>query len=293
MAEIVFEQGKDYLIADDHNLFFSKELEEGKITIYDRRREDVLLYPNKYLELRSMGAKIGDGILDDVQKTTVTVPANQRQLAIQHTDYSSQYIVLHIPQTTINHLFGLDPDWPDYTRLNITTQAGRDYLVGRTLETGNKSSSALDKGIEYLFDTLTLVRAQNSMLRYTDMQLFTDYQTQTAADSLMRDVDIAKAYVAFTSANMLAKASYTMLAQANQNAYSVMDLIDGTKRDDEQRKVFSADKNADDRKTDDKKAANKRLADKKADIGANYHRQRTIYTVRETPKKVLWTSQEP
>ena len=246
MVETIYEQANPYLQADKHNLYLAKNPEKGTITIYDERQEDVLSNPRDFPYAREKGAKIGDGVLDDVQKTTVQVPANQRQLAIQHTDYSSQYILLHVPQTTMNHIFKLDPDWPDYSKFNITTQDGRDYLLGKN------SVGALDKGLEFLFSALTTVRAQNSMLRYTEADLFTNYENETEAESKIRDTDIAKAYVNFTKSNMLAKAAETMLAQANQNAAKIIELLDRSKLDD---------------KSDDKKSAtdksDKKSADKK------------------------------
>ena len=257
LVDTIYDQANPYLRADRHNLYLAKNPEEGTITVYDERKFDVLAdeYRISFPERREKGAKIGDGVLDDVQKTTVQVPANQRQLAVQHTDYSSQNILLHIPQTTMNHIFALDPDWPDFSKFNITTQEGRDYLLGKA--NGSASSAALNKGLEYLFSALTTVSAQNAMLRYTEAKIFTNYDTETAAESKIRDTDIAKAYVNFTKANMLAKASYTMLAQANQNAAKVIELLDRSKPVD--------NKSSDKKSADDKTAADKKSVFGKTD----------------------------
>ncbi|MBR2518550.1 MAG: hypothetical protein IKE46_01990 [Selenomonadaceae bacterium] len=262
LVEIIYEQGQPHLIADNHNLYFAMDADEGKLTVYDARKEDVLLSPDRYPNAREMGAKIGDGVLDDVQKTTVTVAANQRQLAIQHTDYSSQNILLHIPQTTINHIFSLDPDWPDYSLFNVTTQAGRNYLLGKT-NSGNSSSAALNKGLEYLFNALTTVSAQNSMVRIANESLFTNYENEIAAESKIRDSDIAKSFVDFTKSNMLAKAAETMLAQATQNASKIIELLDRSKPAADKKSVATDKKFA---VTDQKPAADKNsvVTDKKA-----------------------------
>ena len=253
LVDTIYSQANPYLKADDHNLYLAVSHEKGTITVYDERKEDVLdpSLRQYYPEVREMGAKIGDGVLDDVQKTTVQVPANQRQLAIQHTDYSAQNILLHIPQTTMNHIFALDPDWPDYSKFNITTQTGRDYLLGKT----SSSNAALNKGLEYLYNALTTVSAQNAMLHYTEAHIFSNYENETAAESAIRDTDIAKAYVNFTKSNMLAKASYTMLAQANQNVAKVIELLDRSKPDDTDVDDKKADKQAADKKSADKKSA--------------------------------------
>ena len=270
MVKTIYEQANPHLVEDDHNLYLAVNPEEGLLTVYDERKEDVLLNPSDFPNVREKGAKIGDGVLDDVQKTTVTIPANQRQLAIQHTDYSAQYILLHIPQTTINHIFSLDPDWPDYSRFNVTTQEGRDYLLGKT-NSGNSKSAALNKGLEYLFSALTTVSAQNSMLRYTDLNIFTNYENDKAAESTIRDTDIAKSFVAFTKSNMLAKASETMLAQANQNITKILELLDRSTSADKKsadKKSADADKKSDvaDKKFDDKKSSRKKSSDKKASL---------------------------
>ena len=297
LVETVYEQANPYLIADNHNLYFAMDPDAGTLTVYDARKEDVLQYPERYPNVREKGAKIGDGVLDDVQKTTVTIPANQRQLAIQHTDYSSQNILLHIPQTTLNHIFSLDPDWPDYSNFNVTTQTGRNYLLGKT-NSGNSSSAALNKGLEYLFNALTTVSAQNSMLNNTETNLFTKYDNETEAESKIRDADIAKSFVEFTKSNMLAKAAETMLAQANQNVSKILELLDRSKPADDKDDKKSADKKSDDdkksatdKKSSDKKSAtDKKSDDKKSSPLAQRDKNKTSAKKSSTDKKTGTTA---
>ena len=62
-------------------------------------------------------------------------------------------------------------------------------------------------------------------LDYTVANLTTANENTTAAESVIRDADMAKEMTAYTKNNVLLQASQSMLAQANQSSSSVLSLL--------------------------------------------------------------------
>ena len=62
-------------------------------------------------------------------------------------------------------------------------------------------------------------------LEYTDANIITMNENVQAAESTIRDADMAKEMTNYTKANILAQSAQAMLAQANRTASSVLDLL--------------------------------------------------------------------
>jgi len=62
-------------------------------------------------------------------------------------------------------------------------------------------------------------------LDYTDANLTTMSENTQAAESTIRDADMAKEMTAYTKNNVLLQASQSMLAQANQSSSAVLSLL--------------------------------------------------------------------
>ncbi|HHV76127.1 MAG TPA: flagellin [Syntrophothermus lipocalidus] len=65
---------------------------------------------------------------------------------------------------------------------------------------------------------------QNS-LEHTINNLGTASENLTAAESRIRDVDMAREMMEFTKLNILSQAATAMLAQANQQPQSILQLL--------------------------------------------------------------------
>ena len=83
----------------------------------------------------------------------------------------------------------------------------------------------IDSAITYALEQATYVGANLARLEYTDANLNTEVDNVQAADSTIRDADMAKAMTEYTKNNVLAQASQSMLAQANQNLSGVLSLL--------------------------------------------------------------------
>ena len=91
------------------------------------------------------------------------------------------------------------------------------------------SSAAALTSIKAAIETVSSTRgdlgALQNRLEHTIQNLGVTSENMTAAESRVRDVDMAKEMMAFTKNNVLAQAAQSMLAQANQQPQQVLQLL--------------------------------------------------------------------
>lgn len=77
----------------------------------------------------------------------------------------------------------------------------------------------------YVSDERGKLGAQQNRLDHTANNLTTASENTTAANSRIRDTDMAKEMMAYTSKNVIAQAAQSMLAQANSQPQNVLSLL--------------------------------------------------------------------
>lgn len=92
-------------------------------------------------------------------------------------------------------------------------------------EAANQAVSLLDKAINQVSDQRAELGALQNRLEHTINNLGITRENLQAAESSIRDVDMAKEMMEFTKNNILAQASQSMLAQANQLPQGVLQLL--------------------------------------------------------------------
>jgi flagellin len=98
--------------------------------------------------------------------------------------------------------------------LDVSTQAGAEAAVA-TLDTATATMSG----------TRSTLGAWQNRLEHTVRNLDNSTENLQAAESRIRDVDMAKEIMNLTKNNILAQASQAMLAQANQAPQGVLQLL--------------------------------------------------------------------
>ena len=101
---------------------------------------------------------------------------------------------------------------------NSTIQVGNQ-------EQANAAINVLDAAIQKALDQQTTIGAVQSRLEYTQTNLTTASENVTAAESTIRDADMAKEMTEYTKNNVLMQAAQSMLAQANQSSSNVLSLL--------------------------------------------------------------------
>lgn len=107
--------------------------------------------------------------------------------------------------------------------------AGSTIDISISLTASNVSVGAttadVDTQLDAVNDALAAIGAAQSRLQYTVANIKTAIVNQSAAESTIRDVDMASEMATFTKNNILAQAGTAMLAQANQNGQTILSLL--------------------------------------------------------------------
>ncbi len=92
-------------------------------------------------------------------------------------------------------------------------------------EKANAAIAAFDSALQKALDQATTIGAIQARLEYTANNLTTSSENVQAAESTIRDADMAKEMTNYTKNNVLLQAAQSMLAQANQNSSAVLSLL--------------------------------------------------------------------
>ena len=102
----------------------------------------------------------------------------------------------------------------DGSRISVTTK-----------DNANASINVIENALTKALEQQTTIGAIESRLDYTATNLTTSSENVQAAESTIRDADMAKEMTNYTKANVLLQAAQAMLAQANQNSSAVLSLL--------------------------------------------------------------------
>ncbi|WP_341348681.1 flagellin [Paenibacillus sp. FSL H3-0469] len=117
-----------------------------------------------------------------------------------------------------------------FTKTNSVTNGTNDVkseaaLNISTREDASKAIAVLDKATSTVSSERAKLGAVQNRLEHTINNLGTASENLTAAESRIRDVDMAKEMMQQTKNNILAQAAQAMLAQANQQPQGVLQLL--------------------------------------------------------------------
>ncbi|MCM3034992.1 flagellin Hag [Bacillus pumilus] len=106
------------------------------------------------------------------------------------------------------------------TNINVT-----QFAAATPTLTFDQQLDIVDGAIKQVSDQRSKLGAVQNRLEHTINNLGASSENLTAAESRIRDVDMAKEMSEFTKNNILSQASQAMLAQANQQPQNVLQLL--------------------------------------------------------------------
>ncbi|WMJ78652.1 MULTISPECIES: flagellin Hag [unclassified Sedimentibacter] len=136
-------------------------------------------------------------------KFTLQIGANKGQ-TIEVTFADMQSAALKASGGSASGVAGLD----------ISTRSGASGAI-----------AAIDDAIAYVSSERANMGAVQNRLEHTINNLNVTSENLTAAESRIRDVDMAKEMMTYTKNNILTQAAQAMLAQANQQPQGVLQLL--------------------------------------------------------------------
>ncbi len=103
--------------------------------------------------------------------------------------------------------------------------SGVDSLDLETQSGANEAIAKIQGAIDAVSAERSKLGANQNRLEHTINNLGTSSENLTAAESRIRDVDMAKEMMSFTKNNILTQAAQAMLSQANQQPQGVLQLL--------------------------------------------------------------------
>lgn len=173
-----------------------------------------------------LNRKLGTSITDaNLMNDTIANPLNETngfKYKFDRTDSiianNVDAIVLHIGanagQNITVELPNISEEALGIQSANVTTQ-----------QDANDTIRSFDEGIRRVSDTRSYLGAIQNRLEHTINNLGATAENLTAAESRIRDTDMASEMMNFTKQNILMQAAQSMLAQANQQPQGVLQLL--------------------------------------------------------------------
>lgn len=162
-------------------------------------------------ELKALGSEI-DRVAETTQFNTQNLlDGTFQDKALQVGALSGQKIEISISAMKLSTI-GITADNLSASKLTSNANAG---------EVMKEVQSAIDK----VSTQRSALGALQNRLEHTIKNLDTTSENTSAAESRIRDTDMAKEMVAYSKNNILAQAGQAMLAQANQSTQGVLSLL--------------------------------------------------------------------
>jgi flagellin len=170
------------------------------------------------LAFSTFGLSIVTGDAATAANLTTDFAANKN--VIKHdTAQSAQFLVSSSQSYTQNDLINLDA-------VNLTVAKLGLANVDLTTAAGAQGALAtIDSAIDKVGTALGDIGAAENRVTYANTNVKTTIQNLTAAQSAIKDVDMAQEMTTFSKNQILSQASTAMLAQANQLGQSVLKLL--------------------------------------------------------------------
>lgn len=162
----------------------------------------------------------------DTTKQTISVTAAAVQSAAAVVGSSQSFLVSSSGQYDTNDSITINGMNLELATLGLS-DTGASAVKVDSKAGALAALTALDTAMETVNSTLGTIGATQNRIEFAQTNLKTTIQNFSAAESVIRDLDMAEEMTKFSKNNILAQAGTAMLAQANQSAQGVLQLLRG------------------------------------------------------------------
>jgi len=187
----------------DDVITFEQKVDSGNITISNDTVKGTAEFANTTLQAGTYSISVADDTLKD---------ANGNIIATTTDDITYQ-------NGAGDTILTLDAA----TTADLTLEVGGIDISSQS--TADSAIKSIQSAIETVSAERSKMGAYQNRLEHTINNLGTSSENLTAAESRIRDVDMAKEMMEFTKNNILTQAAQAMLAQANQQPQGVLQLL--------------------------------------------------------------------
>jgi flagellin len=176
--------------------------------------------------VRELAVQYKNGSLDDNARTSIQNEANQLASEISRIGSSASFNGINLlnSASTVSFQVGAnDGQQISVNLVDLSSTVGTSYAT--LSQTGSSDISEIDAAITAVSTARSTFGAVQNRLDHS-LSVAASYQENlTAAESRIRDVDMADEMVSLTKNQILSQAGTAMLSQANQAPQSVLRLL--------------------------------------------------------------------
>jgi len=188
---------------------------------------------NNLVRMRELGIQAASDTVGDTEREFINTEAQQLMAEIDRIADSTRFgdkFLLNGSTENVDLQVGAFGDESSVISHNMNSNAKASSLGVSGLEFDSKSGSrdaleVLDEAITQVGSMRSSFGALQNRLDSTIANLDTSNENLSAANSRIRDVDVAEESAKLASSQVLQQASTAMLAQANQSTASALSLL--------------------------------------------------------------------
>lgn len=181
---------------------------DGVITITDSNGKSIKFTATQEIDLST------ETVLGSKEATTENISGKEISLQVGANTSDSQTLKVKIENVSTKSL-GLDGD--------TITQMAKEGAKGT--KASNDMIKSLDKALERVNTSRANLGAMQNRLETTASNLTTSNENLTAAESRIRDVDVAEEMMNLSKLNLINQAAQAMMSQAKSQPEGVMQLL--------------------------------------------------------------------
>ena len=179
--------------------------------------------------MRELGVQAGNDTLSDEDRTKVKAELTQLQDEMKKISAETKFNGKQLLNTagTFTIQAGANSETRTVKTADLSSIANKLNLTTSIATSSDAQSfvTKVDTALKSINDARSDLGAMQNRLEYTANNLTTSTENLTAAESRIRDVDVAKEMVTLSKLNILNQASQAMVSQAKQQPESVSQLL--------------------------------------------------------------------
>jgi flagellin len=179
--------------------------------------------------MRELAVQSATGTLEDGDRDQIDLEYQELAAELNRIAENTQFNEKDILKTDQTIAVQVGANASQTINIELKASASTDLLTAvgdvKTASAAQTEIAALDDAIEALSTRRATLGATQNRLEHTISNLNNASENLQAAESRIRDVDMAQEIMAFTKNNILQQAATAMLAQANMAPQSVLQLL--------------------------------------------------------------------
>ncbi|MBS4219327.1 flagellin [Bacillus sp. FJAT-49711] len=181
--------------------------------------------------MRELSVQAANGTLENDDRDSIQLEIDQLIEEVDRIAKKTEFNgkVLIDGTNTENFKFQIGPNNEDTLEVELDGMTADELKITglkvNTADDAGKAIDTLDEAIKLVSDQRAKLGAYQNRLEHTVTNLQTANENLTAAESRIRDLDMALEMTNFTRNNILNQAGQAMLAQANQLPQGILQLL--------------------------------------------------------------------